>query len=207
MYYDYISQRTYQGTAKGRNVTVSATLDRTPLLIRGGSIIPTRQRPRRSSSLMKRDPITLRIALDNTGFAARGKLYLDDGESYAYEKGDLIWREFTSQKAGKAGLRIASRDLAAAKPAEAVEGGALAAYDGGNAYAKSVEGVVVERIVVLGLAAEPKSVALEGGAPLEFEYTKGVAATDKKDTTRMASTLTIKGRGLSVARDWVIVVS
>lgn len=182
-------------------------MDKTPLLIRGGSIIPTRQRPRRSSSLMKRDPISLRIALDNTGFAARGTLYLDDGESYKYEKGELVWRQFASAKSGKTGIRITSEDLAKKDPSKAVENGALQVYDAANAFAKTIQDVVVEKIVVLGLAAEPKSVKVEGGEELWFEYTKGTAASDRKESVRMASTLTIKGKGLSLARDWAIIIN
>ncbi|KIL58466.1 hypothetical protein M378DRAFT_181258 [Amanita muscaria Koide BX008] len=48
-----------------------------PLLIRGSSIVPTQERPRRASSSMKLDPFTLRVALDKKG-NARGELYLDD---------------------------------------------------------------------------------------------------------------------------------
>jgi alpha-glucosidase (family GH31 glycosyl hydrolase) len=59
---------------------------------RGGSIIPRWERQRRSSSLMLGDPLTLHVALD-AGFQARGMLYLDDGLSYGYQRGDYcFWR-------------------------------------------------------------------------------------------------------------------
>jgi alpha 1,3-glucosidase len=59
---------------------------------------------------------------------------------------------------------------------------------------------------VLGLPEKPKSVKLEGGDELVWEYTKGATATDRKDTTRMASLLTIKGKGLGIAQDWAIII-
>ncbi len=60
VYYDYFSSHIYRGNQK--NVTVKAELHQIPLFIRGGSIVPTRERPRRSSPLMKLDPFTLRVA-------------------------------------------------------------------------------------------------------------------------------------------------
>ncbi|KAH9944606.1 alpha-glucosidase [Amylocystis lapponica] len=201
VYYDYFSYDVYRGAAQGKNVTVPAELHQTPLLIRGGSIIPTRERPRRSSPLMKFDPFTLRVALDING-GARGELYLDDGETFSHQGGQFVWREFTAEKNGK-GVRISSRDLAARKPAEAVDGVQLATYSGASDFAKSMEPVRVERLVVLGLAAQPKSVALAGGEELEWVFEAGVAATE---TGGSASLLVIKDPGTSVASDWEIVV-
>ena len=58
-------------------------------LLRGGSIVPTRQRVRRSSSQMGQDPLTLFVALSSNGSAV-GEWYLDDGESFGYLKGDFV---------------------------------------------------------------------------------------------------------------------
>ena len=61
---------------------VSATLDEpTPVFQRGGTIIPTLQRVRRSTKIMMNDPYTLIVALDENG-AAKGHLYMDDGQSF-----------------------------------------------------------------------------------------------------------------------------
>lgn len=60
-YYDYFSHTLYQG--KGYKA-VPAPLDTIPLLMRGGHIIPRKDRHRRSSSLMKFDPYTLVINLN-----------------------------------------------------------------------------------------------------------------------------------------------
>ncbi|PCH35732.1 glycoside hydrolase family 31 protein [Wolfiporia cocos MD-104 SS10] len=204
VYYDYFTHHAYRGaSAGGKYVTVPAGLEEIPLFVRGGSIVPTRERPRRSSPLMKYDPFTLRVAL-STGGTARGELYLDDGETFAHEEGQLVWREFSARTDGSARVvRIGSRDLAARKPAEAVDGVALAQYDGANVYARTIADVRVERVVVLGLAARPTSVRA-GGDELQWEYSSGTAADDKTQGT--ASVLVIKDPGVGVAADWEIVV-
>ncbi len=69
--------------SNGITVRVPAPLERIPLLLRGGHIVPRRDRPRRSSGLARRDPFTLLVTLDAAG-AARGSIYLDDGETFAY---------------------------------------------------------------------------------------------------------------------------
>ena len=48
---------------------------------RGGTIIPTLQRVRRSTKIMMNDPYTLIVALDENG-KAKGHLYMDDGQSF-----------------------------------------------------------------------------------------------------------------------------
>ena len=65
--------------------------------MRGGSIVPTRECQRRSSLLTKHNPFTLRVALDTAG-NARSELYLDDGEMYANERGDMVWRGLIADK-------------------------------------------------------------------------------------------------------------
>ncbi|KAJ2558368.1 glucosidase II [Coemansia sp. RSA 1933] len=69
-------------------------LEHTLVFARGGSIIPTRERQRRSSTLMKNDPFTLYVYVSRSGTAA-GKLYVDDGESFDYEKGAFIERDLS----------------------------------------------------------------------------------------------------------------
>lgn len=209
VYYDYFTHHAHRGAAKGKHVTVSAQLHEIPLFVRGGSIVPTRERHRRSSPLMKFDPFTLRVALDNKG-AAHGELYLDDGETFAHQTGQIVWREFTAKqpdktkKASAGGLRISSRDLAQEKPGEAVDGVALASVDPSNAFAKSIDSVRIEKLVVLGFSAKPKSVKVEGEQELEFVYTAGVPASGKKEGT--ASVLIIKNPGIAISKDWAIVV-
>ena len=205
VYYDYFNNNAYRSESKGKEITVPAELHQIPVFVRGGSIVSTRERPRRSSPLMKRDPFTLRVALGKDG-SARGELYLDDGETFSHQQGQLVWREFVAEKPAKKskGVRISSRNLAAQKPAEAVDHVALATYDSGNAFAKAIADVRVEKIVVLGLAAKPSSVTVGGGKELQWTYTDGVAASEKKEGT--ASVLVIRDPKLAVASDWEILV-
>jgi alpha 1,3-glucosidase len=187
-------------------VTVPADLHELPLLVRGGSIVPTRDRPRRASSLMHHDPFTLRVALDES-LTAHGEIYLDDGVTYAHKEGHLAWRGLSVSKEGGSAtgveLRLSNADLAAATPRSAVEGGAIATFDRQNPFQKDIELVRVERVVVLGLPDRPKRVAVEGGLDLEWEYVPGVAAEAKTDEG-VASVLTIKDPHLGVASDWAI---
>lgn len=74
-------------------ITEEVDLNTIPMLLKGGSVIATKERARRSSRLMQRDPYTLTIALDAEGNAL-GKLYVDDGESFNYQKGEFLEIEF-----------------------------------------------------------------------------------------------------------------
>ncbi|KAL7424252.1 glucosidase II [Cryptotrichosporon argae] len=155
-YYDYFThaihaapRRTRAATAAGgRRLTLPVELGTYPLLIRGGSIVSTRERVRRASPLMWQDPFTLTVALGADG-GARGELYLDDGESYGYTHGESVRQAFTYAARGKhAVLSSAS------------------AFD--NAYAQTISHVQVERVVVLG-ADRPRAVTASG-KPVEWTY-------------------------------------
>ncbi|KAJ7496651.1 glycoside hydrolase family 31 protein [Mycena latifolia] len=202
VYYDYFTHHVYRGAAKGKEITVQAALDQIPLFLRGGSILPTRERPRRSSPLMHRDPFTLRVALAKAG-GARGELYLDDGVSYDHEKGQFVWREFSAEAAKKS-VRVSSRDLGKEQTGAAVDGVALKGYDPRNAFAEGVKDVRVEKVVVLGLSGKPSSVKVEGGGELVWEYTPGIAAGGKGEG--VASVLTIKDPKVRIVEDWAIVI-
>jgi alpha 1,3-glucosidase len=154
---------------------------------------------------MKLDPFTLRVALDKKG-SARGELYLDDGETFSHRNGQIVWREFIADKPDKKAktLRISSHDLGNKKPSEAVDGVTLKSFGSSNQFAEILESVRVERVVILGLSSKPKSVNVEGGQELEFEYNAGVAAGGKKEGE--ASTLTIKNPDVAISKDWAIVI-
>lgn len=152
---------------------------------------------------MKYDPFTLRVALNAAG-DAHGELYLDDGVTFSHQDGQFIWREFVATSDKKArGVRISSRNLAAQKPSEAVDGVALATYDIANSFVKEMLGVRVERVVVFGLASKPNKVQA-GGRDLYCEFTPGVTASEKRQGT--TSVLVVKDPDLSVTSDWEIVV-
>ncbi|KZO90577.1 glycoside hydrolase family 31 protein [Calocera viscosa TUFC12733] len=208
-YYSYDEYTMYRGSASGTHITVASPLDKIPLFYRGGHIVPLRLRPRRSTPLMAHDPFTLVVAL-STKRTAEGELYLDDGESFAFQEGDLVWREFKASKAGKKGLKITSQDKVPKHPTEAVYGVDLSGkYQQQNAYAKDIEGVRVERIVVLGLSAAPTNVHAVLGderVELQFKWTKGSHAEGRKNQEGAASVLIIKDPGVSITKDWEIVV-
>jgi alpha 1,3-glucosidase len=72
-------------------------MNKIPVFQRGGTIIAKRERARRNSALMESDPFTLVIALDRDA-SANGRLYLDDGSSFAYKSGAYLLRQFTFTK-------------------------------------------------------------------------------------------------------------
>lgn len=90
IYYDYETYSKIQG--KGNKV-IDAPLEKIPVLIKGGSIIPRKDRYRRSSKLMKFDPYTLIISLNKEN-EAQGKLYIDDEETFNYEQGEYLYIDF-----------------------------------------------------------------------------------------------------------------
>ena len=76
------------------SMNYAAPYEKIPVFQRGGSIIPRRDRVRRSSVLMHDDPITLVVAPDKEGKAS-GTLYLDDGASYGYQHGTKLYMQFS----------------------------------------------------------------------------------------------------------------
>lgn len=85
----------YQG---GSSVDIPVTLGSIPRFQRAGTIIPKRERMRRSCSLTLNDPLTLQIFLDAEERHAEGRLYLDDGSSYSYKSGGYILAEIVYDK-------------------------------------------------------------------------------------------------------------
>lgn len=149
---------------------------------------------------MKLDPFTLRVALDKNG-AAEGDLYLDDGETFSHEKGEFVWRSFKAETKGKT-IKISNRDKASNNLSAAVDGVTLDKYDGANTFAKTIESVRVEKIVLMGLPGVPTRV--DGPAEVQTEYVPGVASTTKEDGPY--SVLIIKNPVSSIAKDWEIVI-
>ena len=93
IWYDIFTAQSF--TVSG-TVNVPVTEDRIPVYQRGGTIIPKKERIRRSSKLMVNDPYTLIVALDMNA-SAKGTLYIDDGESFDYKSGKYIYIEFHYQ--------------------------------------------------------------------------------------------------------------
>jgi alpha 1,3-glucosidase len=184
----------YPRSKTPRSVSIDTPLSSFPLLLQGGHIIPIRQRVRRSSPLMWQDPFTLIISLSKEGTAS-GKLYLDDGVGYDYEKGEYILRQYDYSSGT---LR------STAKSSPSIAGNSVNTYDPRNNWAQAIGHVRVERIVILGLKAEPKSIKV-GGNEVEYTWEKGLASDSKKGG--MGSRLTLKNPGVYVVEDWEITLS
>ncbi|CAJ0582620.1 unnamed protein product, partial [Mesorhabditis spiculigera] len=73
---------------------IEAPLDKIAVFQRGGTIVPIRELDGHRASLAetRNDPVSLYIGLNTRGDQANGTVYLDDGESFAYENGDFaLW--------------------------------------------------------------------------------------------------------------------
>lgn len=183
-YYDYFDYTIYQGS--GKKHTIPAPLEKIPLLMRGGHIIPRKDRPRRSSSLMKWDPYTLLIVLDENG-QAEGSLYVDDGETFDFQKGAYIHRFFRFSDS-----KLTSENLGIDGPKT-------------REYFKAMSTVRVDKVIIVGAPSEWKTktqVQLLGDgvngastAPLQFHPSK---------TGRTGAYAVIKNPGLSIGKTWTV---
>jgi len=182
-WYDFASGAAHEC---GEQVQMVAGLGDIPSLIRGGSIIPRRERARRSTVAMLLDPYTLIVAADADGIAA-GELYVDDGSTYAWrDRGAFLRRRFT------------------------LAGGALSCTDAGSgADAASVaEGQsLVERIVILGLK-KPAQVTLSPaqGEPRALTFGAG-PVTLAQGATHPSAALVIRLPNVAIGADWTISLS
>ena len=188
-YYDYFCYTIHAGV--GKTVQIDAPLEKIPLLMQGGHIIPRKDRPRKSSGLMKWDPYTLLVVLGKDG-KAKGSLYVDDGETFDFQQGAFIHRQFVFEP--KEGLR--SVNLATKKGPKTAE------------YLKVMKDVRVERIIVVNAPGSwegQHSVrVVEEGAksgstsvPLSWH-----AGGDGK-----AAWAVVRDPGVRIARDWRIIFS
>ena len=167
VYYDYFTYDVIP-TQKGKTVTVDAPLESIPLFMRGGHIFPRRDRPRRSSSLMRFDDYTLVVSVSKAG-TAEGELYVDDGDSFDFEKGQYIYRKFALD-----GTSITSVDG---------DGEAKSTVKPGT-WMKQMKDVAVDKIVIVGAPAswDKKEVEVESRgktwkAPVQYFKGKGGKAS------------------------------
>ena len=173
-YFDYFDYTLHQGPGSTK---VEAPLEKLPLLMRGGYIFPRRDRPRRSSGLMKRDPFTLVVVLGNTG-DAEGALYLDDGESFDYEQGAFIHRKF---KFSSSTSSLTSEDITAQGKKS-------------KDYWKSMQDVRVEKVIVVNA---PKS--WKGKDEVEIDE-QGAKSSGE---ARKVGLRFVEGKGKTA--DWAVV--
>jgi len=142
-WYDFNDNVKYSG---GSTATISTPLEKIPVFQRGGSIIPKKERVRRSSTQMANDPYTLVVALNKEG-AAEGELYVDDGHSFNYANS----KEFLKKR-----FRFQNNVLSST-----------------NIHDKYKPSNTLERVVIYGLAKKPTRVVLEvpNSKPVELQFT------------------------------------
>jgi len=93
VWYDWYNQTAITASA-GQNVTIDAPLGHIPVYIRGGSVLPI-QEPALTTAASRKNPWGLLTALDSNG-AAKGVLYVDDGESLTPNA--TLFVEFSASK-------------------------------------------------------------------------------------------------------------
>ncbi|GMI98099.1 glucosidase 2 alpha, PRIORITY IN SWEET LIFE 5, RADIAL SWELLING 3 [Hibiscus trionum] len=176
-WYDLRTGTTYKG---GKTHKLEVSEESIPAFQRAGTIVPRKDRLRRSSTQMMHDPFTLVIAL-NSSQEAEGELYLDDGKSFDFKHGAYIHRRFVFSNGHLTSSNMASSTL-------------------GNS--KFSSDCVIERIILLGYTPGAKTALIEPGnqkaeielGPLRFGGQHGGAA------------VTIRKPGVRVAEDWKIKV-
>jgi alpha 1,3-glucosidase len=134
---------------------------------------------------MRWDPYTLVITLDKNS-EAQGSLYVDDGETFDYERGAYIHRRFNYRESV-----LSSSDIGTKGPKTAE-------------YLKTMTGVTVERVVVIDPPVEWKAkdtvVVIEDGAKsastasLEFYEQEG----------GKASYVVVKKPNVGIGKNWRI---
>lgn len=152
--------------------------DSIPSFQRAGSIVPRKDRVRRSSTQMVNDPYTLVIAV-NSSLAAEGELYVDDGKSYDFEQGAYINRRFVFSNG-----KLTSSSL---RPANAGD-------------KKFSSDCVIERIIILGLPSGPRKAVIEPGNQ-EVDIESGPLVL-RHGSSSVA--LVVRQPNLRIADDWTL---
>ena len=175
-WYDLETLQAVYPSSAAQTVSVSAPLDKIPVFIRSGSIVPRKLRLRRSAALMLHDPLSIYVA-PGTNAEAEGELYLDDETTLAHE--DTRDRVNYVHRF----LRYAHGTLSCV----ASDPSAVPAYNPAN---------LVERLVLMGQSKSFTSVTLhvDGAEPVPLEFSFDAAA----------QTVVVKKPNVLVAADWSI---
>lgn len=109
-WYDFWTDRYYEG---GQTVLADAPLDRIPLFVKAGSILPIIREPIQYASQQKKEPLFLKVY---PGADAEYLHYLDDGDGYGYEQGvysfkRFIWKEQEWKLEGEIGTDSFSYEI------------------------------------------------------------------------------------------------
>jgi mannosyl-oligosaccharide alpha-1,3-glucosidase len=163
-------------TNKVLSKIVPSDIDTIPVFQRGGSIIPRKLRLRRSAMMMKTDPYTLFVALDDK-YHATGNLHMDDEETFGYKNRS----------------EFADATFTADFKSHGTFNNSVVVGSGWKNFPNLGDDRMIERIVVMGLPGPPaKLVVKETGNTLDFSY----------DATK--SLLVIRKPELSAMNDWTV---
>jgi mannosyl-oligosaccharide alpha-1,3-glucosidase len=173
-WYDLLTYEMLQPFAAKRTMMVAAPLEKIPVYLRGGKILPRKMRLRRSSKLMFYDPLTIMVALDREQ-RAEGYLYTDDEISFAYEQQNFAYQHLVFRD-----NQLSTRSL---------NDKAAVAYDAPN---------TIERVIILGLKEAPKRVLVEE----QGSQSGLVEATFSYDAANRV--LTIKKPDVKATGTWTI---
>jgi mannosyl-oligosaccharide alpha-1,3-glucosidase len=177
LWYDLYSMTLVGST--GPRVTVNAPLEKIPVFVRGGKVVPRKMRLRRSSKLMFYDPYTLSVCPDSEGNAV-GQLYMDDEYSTAHktDPSAFVVREFVLTSRNKLSNR----------------------RRGGNTDSPYEAPNTLERVIVAGQMRAPTRVAVvvkstgkESSLPFFYDES--------------SKTLSIKKPDVLMTEDWDILFS
>ncbi|CAN8251731.1 unnamed protein product [Cochlearia groenlandica] len=174
-WYDLRNGKTYTG---GKTYKMDAPEESIPAFQRAGTIIPRKDRFRRSSSQMENDPYTLVVAL-NSSQEAYGELYIDDGRSFEFRRGSYIHRRFVFSKGVLTSTNIAPPQASLSSPC------------------------LVDRIILLGHASGPKSAKVEPSKQ-KAEIEMGPLRMGGLVASAGNKVLTIRKPGVGVNQDWTI---
>ncbi|PRP78440.1 alpha-glucosidase II [Planoprotostelium fungivorum] len=131
--------------AGGTEEEVNVPLEKYLVYQQGGTVVPKRERARRTSQHMDTDPFTLQIAVSREG-TAEGELYVDDGHTFDFKKGVYSYNQIK------------------------LENGNLTYKTLGGVYESQL---LIEKIVVYGLSSAPSSVTTVSNEKLDFSYRNG----------------------------------
>uniref|UniRef100_U5EKN8 Glucosidase II subunit alpha n=1 Tax=Corethrella appendiculata TaxID=1370023 RepID=U5EKN8_9DIPT len=158
----------YRRIEKHGYETITVDANKIPVYQRGGTIVPKKERIRRASTLMHSDPFTLIVCLNKLN-RAKGTLYIDDELGYEYRNGKYLYLDFEFKDDV---LSVHKIDESASYPTK----------------------TWLERVVIAGLAKQPKSATLHlssgKSSPLEV-YKDG-------------NTFVVRKPGISMLEKWSI---
>ncbi|KAJ0041468.1 hypothetical protein Pint_27440 [Pistacia integerrima] len=167
------------GTAVKGGVThkLEVSEEYIPAFQRAGTIIPRRDRFRRSSTQMVNDPFTLVVAL-NSSQAAEGELYVDDGKSFEFLNGAFIHRRFSFSNGQLTSVNVVPTA-------------------GKSQFSSDC---IIERIILLGYSGGLKGAMIQPAN----QKTEIERAPLRLQGGHSPAVVTIRKPGVRIADDWTI---